>query len=243
MQGLILAAGRGSRLKKLTSQKPKSFNKYQGKKYLDLIIKNFKDSNIDNISIVVGYKKNSFNSYKFKKFFNSKWNKTSIFFSLYCARKTLSKNTCIISYSDIIYKKKALQALKDKKGDIVILNNVNWKKLWKKRFKKPLKDLESFKFININKSKYLTNIGEKPKSIKSIKGQFAGIFKITPTGWKIILNFIKVEKVDIYKIDITTFFSKFVKKNKNIVKVVDYKEMWFEVDTLKDYRLLNSKTN
>ena len=41
----------------------------------------------------------------------------------------------------------------------------------------------------------------------------------------------------------TSFFSKFVRKNKNIIKIVDYKEMWFEIDTIKDYRLLNSKPN
>ena len=33
------------------------------------------------------------------------------------------------------------------KGDIVILNNVNWKKIWKLRFKNPLDDLENFELF------------------------------------------------------------------------------------------------
>ena len=33
MQGLILAAGRGSRLKQLTQKKPKPFNKYKDKRH------------------------------------------------------------------------------------------------------------------------------------------------------------------------------------------------------------------
>ena len=37
-------------------------------------------------------------------------------------------NTCIISYSDIIYEHEALKILIKEKGDIVILNNINWKK-------------------------------------------------------------------------------------------------------------------
>ena len=40
-QGIILAAGRGSRLKSLTNFKPKSFNKFKNKRYIDLIIDNF----------------------------------------------------------------------------------------------------------------------------------------------------------------------------------------------------------
>ena len=241
MHGLILAAGRGSRLKKLTSQKPKSFNKYNGKRFIDLIINNLIDNNIKKINIVVGYKKSLFKQFKYKKLFNQKWNKTNIFYSLYCARKILCKNTCLISYSDIIYKKDALKLLKNQKGNIVILNNVNWKKTWTKRFKKPLKDLESFNYISKKKTKYLTNIGEKPKNIKLIKGQFSGIFKITPSGWKTIIKFIKNEKININKLDITTFFSKFVRKYKNMITIADYKQMWFEVDTLNDFKILNSK--
>ena len=47
------------------------------------------------------------------------------------------------------------------KGDICILSNNNWKKLWNKRFKNPLSDLESFK---IKKNK-LIDIGRKVKSM------------------------------------------------------------------------------
>ena len=149
----------------------------------------------------------------------------------------MNDDICIISYSDIIYDKEALKLLIQEKGDIIILNNVNWKKIWKKRFKNPLKDLENFDY----KGKYLTRIGGKVETMSSVKGQFAGLFKISPKGWKIISKFIQIEKIDINKIDITSFFSKFVKKHQKIVKVVNYNKMWFEVDTIKDHRLLNSK--
>ena len=38
LQGIILAAGRGSRLGYLTEKKPKSFNKSGDKRYIDIII-------------------------------------------------------------------------------------------------------------------------------------------------------------------------------------------------------------
>ena len=140
-----------------------------------------------------------------------------------------------------MFLKKAVQLLKKKKGDIVVLNNCNWKKIWNKRFQKPLNDLENFNYLKKNNEKYLTEIGGTPKKLAHIKGQFAGLFKITPKGWSYILNFIKKDKVNIKKIDITTFFSLFLKKNRFIIKIVDYKGMWFEIDTVKDLKILNSR--
>ena len=242
-QGIVLAAGRGSRMKHLTDHKPKSFSRYKNKRLIDIIIDNFRVNKITKLNIVVGYKKSLFKSFKTKKIFNSKWSSTNIFSSLQCAKKILQKNTCIVSYADILYKQNAIKILKHVKGDIVILNNTNWKKTWKKRFQTPLSDLESFDYKTINKEKFLTKIGLRPKNMSSIKGQFAGLLKITPTGWKRIQNFIEEEKINTQKLDMTSFFSKFIKKNHFVVKIIDYKNMWFEVDTMNDLNILNSKDN
>ena len=103
------------------------------------------------------------------------------------------------------------------------------------RFKNPLKDLENFDF----KGKYLTKIGGKVNTMSSVKGQFAGLFKISPRGWKIISKFNKTYKIDINSLDITSFFSKFLEKNKKIIKVINYNKSWFEIDTLNDFRKYN----
>ena len=235
IQGIILAAGRGSRLGHLTKKKPKSFNVIGNKRYIDIVIDNFQKNNIKKINIVVGYKKKLFKKFPHKKLVNEKWRSTNILYSLTRASKILKSNTCIVSYSDIIYDKEALKLLIKEKGDIVILNNKNWKKTWKLRFKNPLKDLENFDF----KGKYLTKIGGKVNTMSSVKGQFAGLFKISPRGWKIISKFNKTYKIDINSLDITSFFSKFLEKNKKIIKVINYNKSWFEIDTLNDFRKYN----
>jgi len=239
MQGIILAAGRGSRLKRYTKQIPKTFNKFKNNRFIDLIINNYEENNIKNINIVTGYKSNLFREFKYNKIFNSKWHLTNIFYSLFKEKKILEKSTCIISYSDIVFNKNAIKLLKNHKGEIIILNNVNWKKLWKRRFKNPLKDLETFKFIKTKKGNFLTEIGNKTRDYSLINGQFCGLFKITPKGWEKIINFINHIRLDITKIDITSFFSKFLKKNRRVVQIVNYHDEWYEIDTIKDLKILN----
>ena len=238
INGIILAAGRGSRLKRLTRDKPKSFNKFKNKSFLDLIIKNFENNKIKKLNIITGYKHYLFNKFKVKKFLNKDWNKTNIFFSLYKAKKILENHDCIISYSDIIYNKKAIKILKESKGEIVVLNNINWRSLWKTRFKNPLNDLETFKSKIYKKKKYLIDIGQKPKNFSQINGQFCGLFKITPSGWKKITKLISSSDINYKSLDITSLLSLITKEYSYLVKIEDYRDEWYEIDTLKDLNLL-----
>ena len=54
---LILAAGRGSRLKDITKDRPKCFIKVKNKEIINHQIDGIKKNGINKIGIVVGYKK------------------------------------------------------------------------------------------------------------------------------------------------------------------------------------------
>ena len=56
MQAIIMAAGKGSRLGKLTEDNPKCFLEINGVKVLDYIIALLHENNIYDIVIVTGYK-------------------------------------------------------------------------------------------------------------------------------------------------------------------------------------------
>lgn len=233
-RGIILAAGRGSRLKSKTKVLPKCLVKFKGKTLLERIVQSFIENKINKIDIVVGYKQSKIQSSKLNKIQNYKWNKSSIMTSLFCCNKILKKNNCIISYSDIIYKNKVIETLKKTEGEIVLLSNNNWKNLWKQRFDNPLSDLETFK-VNDNR---LVNIGEKPKSMKDIQGQYMGVLKITPKGWKKITKHINLYyKNKINDLDITKFLSTFVKNKKNTIFVKKINTFWFEIDNQKDLKV------
>lgn len=57
MKALILAAGRGTRMRHLTDDRPKPLIKIDDKTFLDHVIENLEKAGIKDIGIVVGYKK------------------------------------------------------------------------------------------------------------------------------------------------------------------------------------------
>ena len=143
MKGIILAAGRGSRLKSLTNDQPKCRVKLHGKELIKWQIDSLSDAGINSLAIVRGYMAQSF-KFKMKYFENSRWNKTNMVVSLMTASEWLKEDTCIISYSDIVYSSNAVQKLISSNGDITIAYDPNWIKLWEKRFRDPLSDAETF---------------------------------------------------------------------------------------------------
>ena len=61
---IILAAGRGSRMKRLTKNKPKSFVKIdKSKRLIDKVIENFVTLGFKKITIITGYKSDQFKEF------------------------------------------------------------------------------------------------------------------------------------------------------------------------------------
>ena len=233
MRAIILAAGRGSRLKSMTKENPKCLLMVKNKTLLDRIILNLKKNKISKISIVTGYKNKLIKKKNIKFFHNSLWSKTNMLYSLFQADEWLTRHTCLVTYSDIIYNHHAIKLLKSDKNSFSIISISNWKKIWKLRFSKPLSDLESFK---ITKNNILLNIGSREKNLKNIQGQYSGIFKISPPIWKKFKKVMKrMDKKKFYKLDMTNFF-KILLKKKIRIKIVKFDKNWFEFDTKTDLK-------
>ncbi len=236
INGIILAAGKGRRLKNFN--KPKSLIIKKNKYLIEHIIENFKQNKIYNITIVTGYKSNEIKKvlrkYKVKFIFNKKWKNTNMFYSLLQADKLLSKNFSIVSYADIFYKSSAIKMLNKNKNDISLTSFKNWKKLWQRRFANPLSDLESFK---VNTKNFIKEIGQKPKNYKDINGQYMGVFALTPIGWKKIKNLTFNSGLNLKKISLTEILNKIIKNNVK-VKAINYTNEFFEIDYKKDLKMI-----
>lgn len=230
--GIILAAGRGSRTSNFT---PKSLLKHNSKFLITNIINNFKKNRINNIILITGYRNHLFDRFKLPKLINQKWKFTNMVQSLMSADYVLSNHNCIVSYADIFYEQNAINSIICNNDDIAITSYNNWKSLWEKRFSNPLDDLETFKYNS--KSNYLYEIGKKPKNFNEINGQFMGLLKFSKKGWsKFKYAILKKNYCNQKKIDITTNLNNVIKHNQSLIKVVEYKGKFFEIDTKEDIK-------
>lgn len=246
MKAIILAAGRGKRINKITKNIPKGLIKYRGKPLVEWQLDAIKMAGISKIGIVTGYRSNMFKKYNLVKFKNKKWSQTQMVASLMCASKWLKTSSCIVTYSDILYEASAIKKLIQSKADIAITYDPKWKRLWQKRFLDPLQDAETFTIKNKNQ---LSSIGEKPKNINSIHGQYMGLLRFTPKGWRIFQKRWRNNKRSVrQKLQITKVLSLVIKQDKIRILAVPYKKGWGEVDSLSDLKLLqqinfNTKNN
>lgn len=239
-KAIILAAGRGSRLKELTADKPKCLVSLHNKPLLLWQLDAIKGAGISDIGIVLGYKSEKIKPFKLHTFQNHRWNETNMVSTLNCADAWLSEYSCIVSYSDIVYSKRCVTKLIEAPGDITISYDKNWLALWKMRFENPLDDAETFK---LNKRGTITEIGNKTDNLDEIEGQYMGLLKFTPLGWGIVKKFLA--SLDIKtrdKIDMTSLLSGLIKCGVKI-QAVPISENWYEVDSVQDLKLYNSLDN
>ncbi len=237
MNAIILAAGRGSRLKNLTDTIPKCLVQINKKSLLSRQLEIYNSiSKISNISIVRGYLKEKINDERINKYFeNEEWRRTNMVSSLYACKEILREKDSIISYGDIFFGYKIINKLINDHDDIVISYDSDFLKLWSKRFKNPLDDLETFK---IDKNQYLIDIGDKTDDIQKIEGQYMGLLKITRNGWDKIDNLLC--KINFNNIDMTQLLKILLNENLKI-KTVQNKEIWGEVDTPRDITIYENE--
>lgn len=237
-RAVILAAGRGSRMGKLTDNQPKCMVKLGNQALIDWQIKALKKAGIKQIYLIKGYLADHFQPAGiYGSFENVRWNKTNMVSSLICGAQILKSNTSIISYSDIIYSKKIVKALIQKPGDIVITYDKKWLVLWRERFEAPLSDAETFR---TNTDGALIEIGNRASDIEQIKGQYMGLLKISPVGWEKITEFLsEIPQSVIDKMDMTSLLKEMLKK-KIVVHTVAVNGGWCEVDSKEDLNLYES---
>ena len=121
MQGLILAAGTGSRLGKYTKENTKCMLEINGKTIISQALDNLDSIGITKLILVVGYKKDNLIEhlgYKYKNIDieyieNPIYDKTNNIYSLFLARDKLAQDDTILLESDILFDKKIVKDLID----------------------------------------------------------------------------------------------------------------------------------
>jgi len=246
LNAIILAAGEGKRLRPLTNEKPKGLVKLFGKTILERQIEIFIDSGITDISIVTGFNANMIKFPMINYFHNPNFKITNMVETLFCAEEKLNEST-IISYGDIIFDKIVLEKLIESEYKMSVVVDLAWKQYWEVRFENPLEDVESL----LLHDGYITNIGQKPKNLEQIQGQYIGLMKFQNDGILHLKEFYKQAKKtsetstnplnskipfeQSYMTDLLQGMIDFGHK----LKAITIEHDWLELDSFNDYQLYN----
>lgn len=232
MKAILLAAGRGSRMRQLTDERPKCLVELAGRSLLDRQLEALRAAGIDGIGIVTGYLRERLAGRGLAEFHNPRWETTNMVASLACASAWLRQAPCIVSYSDIFYEASAVTALVDCAAPLAVTYDPDWRRLWERRFADPLSDAETFR---LDAGGRLADIGGRPDSMEQVQGQYMGLLRIAPEGW------LEIERIrdalppgERDRIHMTGTLRRVIEAGRLPVAAVAYRGPWGEVDSAED---------
>lgn len=181
--GIILAAGPGSRLAPLTDEQPKCLLPLGKHTILSHTIDTLKRGGVRNLAVVVGHmRKKIMELYPDLTYYvNSDFRENNVLKSLFYSEEFM-KNGFIVSYSDIIYTAEIVEQLQEAEGDIVLVVDVDWTKRYEGRTEHPTDEAE---LIILNEKRQIAKI-TKFFNPEVAHGEFIGLAKFTPFGSRIL---------------------------------------------------------
>lgn len=131
MQAIILAAGMGKRLKKLTKNNTKCMVRVNGITLIERMLKQLDDLGLERIVLVVGYKGKELREFvaalsvqtpiEFVE--NPIYDQTNNIYSLYLARKFLRQSDTLLLESDLIFDDGILrELLEDRRPSLALVD-------------------------------------------------------------------------------------------------------------------------
>lgn len=232
MRAVILAAGRGSRMKHHTDDRPKGMVQLLGRSLVERMVDSLRLAGVDDIAIITGYRRESFDFLELPTFHNPDWAATNMVLSLTHAQEWLSRGPVIVCYSDIFVAPDHIRALAADTHDFALTYDENWHDLWSARFDDVLSDAESFKIENGK----VVDIGRKCQSLSEISGQYMGLFKTTPASWAkgraVLAGLPAAEQA---KLSVTPLLQKMIAAGYPI-HGVPVRGQWGEIDQEEDLR-------
>ena len=238
-KAIIIAAGKGVRLRPFTHELPKSLLNVGKKTIIETQIDNYHSLKVKNINIIVGYKKEKFKLKKVNYFNNLNFEKNNILKSLFCAKKII-KDDCIISYSDIIFNKSVVKKILNTNWPISIVVDTNWKKNYIGRKHHPHSEAEKVYF---NKNDILKRVG-KNLTLAKTNSEFIGMIKLNSIGCDLFKKYYEIAQKKFkgkkfynsnsFDKAYLTDFMKFLIDSKIDIKCIKIRSGWMEIDTTED---------
>jgi len=185
MKAIVLAAGDGSRMGKLTQNIPKPLVMVNGKSIIERQLSILKQNKILDVIIVTGSHNEKFNFKNVVYVNDLEHKKHDTLGSLITARDYMN-DEIIITYADQIFDEKIMESVINFKGDIGIAVDLDWEKNYVNRDQHPKSEAEN---ILINGNEILEirkNISECKENEKI--GECPGLVKFSRKASKVFLD-------------------------------------------------------
>lgn len=237
MKAVILAAGRGSRMKGLTDDRPKCLVELHGRPLLERQVAALRGAGCAELGVVAGYRGDLLEGRGLTVFTNPRWAETNMVVSLTCAAPWLEAGPCLVSYGDIFYSAETVRRLAAAEADIAISYDPDWHALWSARFADPLSDAETFR---LHPDGTVADIGRRPSGLHEVQGQYMGLLKFTPAGWARVTAHLEALGDAAAKLDMTSLLRGLIEGGA-AVKAVPVDGPWGEVDSATDLRFYEDR--
>ena len=251
MKGLIIAAGRGSRLGSVTDDTPKPLVNVTGKSFFENTVDHFRACGVTDIAAVVGYQREQFYQYSDLTFFENKtWRSNNILHSMFCARDFLDQEV-MVAYGDIWFEERAIKKMSMAGEDISIAVDEEWTEYYEGRTDHPIAEAEVVYFDGERQAcRTGKNIGE-PERHHQV-GEFMGLLKFSATIIEQIVEeferlkesvglderFQNAERFE--NAYLTDFIQHLILKSYSVNCCINT-QGWAEVDTLQDLTRLEQR--
>jgi phosphoenolpyruvate phosphomutase len=234
MKCIILAAGRGTRIKKISKNKPKCLIKINNISILERQINFLRKLRIKNITVITGYKRKQINFKNIQYILNKDYKNSEQLESLFCAKKEFNEDM-LITFGDTIYDFSDIRKLSmSKKGDIVLGIDRNWRKRYIFRHDHPYEQADK---VKVNKKGKILKIGKK-LNMGDANAEFLGVLKLSKRGcevfnkkYSVLKNKQKTQTMQIHD------FIREIIKTKKYVQSCNLRGKFMEIDTLNDYKI------
>lgn len=184
MKAIILAAGQGMRLRPFTDDRPKCLVEIDGKSLLKRQLDVLRAEGVDETVLIGGYRAESLSSFGSRLYVNREFDSTNMVWTLFSARTELVGDL-LVSYGDIVYPRQALRSVLASSADVTVAVDLEWEPYWRERNEDPLADAETLKLGHDGR---IVEIGQKPKSLSEIQGQYIGLVRYSHSGLRALIS-------------------------------------------------------
>ena len=220
----------------LTEDSPKCLLEVAGQSLLSWQIAALREATVEDVFLVRGYAKERLASAPVRMIDNPRWRRTNMVGTLLCAAPRLERDDSIVAYSDIVYHADIVAGLAAAAGDIVVAYDTMWRALWCARFETPLADAETFE----TRGGRLVEIGGRAAHLDDIRGQFLGLMKFSPAGWRRTADFLAgLAPAERDRLDSTALLSRLLAAGVE-VRTLGVAGRWCEFDSQRDLDLCES---